>query len=568
MKEIRSVWEFAKQHKGLFLLSELCILITYFTAWILPLLLFRFTDEVLYGRDYSAMAEYVLRYAVLFVISCAANICYAFLWQAIKNKFVVAVKRRVYARAVHARARELQRLETGDVMSRIDGDADEYINIVQRNGFHFFNSILLCAGILIALCGIHPAIAGVVLAGALLPLLIARGAGRVSGKISAGLRENIGRLSARAFEFLKNIRDICLMYADRWAGKELFRYVKQILFAETKLRNVDFTVNKSIHLCNLCITVAVYALCFFLIRSEIITVGLFLAVMEYIALLHRKTNFITRIYVDWFTRKVSVRRVEELLSLSQEEEEGTECGAIRQIEFRNVSFAYDGKPVLKRVSFRIELGEKVGIAARSGVGKTTMLALLQRLYDPDEGQILINGTDIRTFRPRSLRRRFAVVGQEHILFENSIRYNLQLGNPPRTDREMLSACERVGLGGMLRALPDGLSSHLGRGGVQISGGQRQRLAIARALLKDAELLLLDEATGALDEGTEHEVLEELFCKEGQTVLAISHRRSNLDFCSRVIMLEDGTIEADCARETIGEGSVLYRRLFGEREGAL
>lgn len=218
-------------------------------------------------------------------------------------------------------------------------------------------------------------------------------------------------------------------------------------------------------------------------------------------------------------------------------------GLEQAIEIRDLSFAYvPGVPVLHDVNLRIGRGEQTALVGPSGAGKSTLVQLLLRLYDVEPGRILVDGRDLRSFTLDSYRSRLAVVPQEVLLFNDTLRANLLLGAPDASDAVLFEALDRARLGDVVRGLPDGLDTVLGDDGVRLSGGQRQRVAICRALLRDPEILILDEATSALDRGTEQRVQESIAeLLRGRTSIVIAHRAATVAGADRVVVLEAGTV---------------------------
>lgn len=237
------------------------------------------------------------------------------------------------------------------------------------------------------------------------------------------------------------------------------------------------------------------------------------------------------------------------------------------VAFNNVSFAYpDGRRVFKDFNLRLEPGQRVGLIGPSGGGKSTLFALLQRLYDVQKGGILIDGQDITRVTQESLRESIAVVPQDVSMFRRTIMENIRYGRPSATD-QMVRAAAHAARCDFIDGLPQKFETLVGDRGVKLSGGQRQRIAIARAFLKEAPLLLLDEATSALDSDSEeliHEALEELM--QGRTVIAIAHRLSTLSSFDRIIALESGKIAEDGPAELLLFNDGIYSRFAKQQFG--
>jgi ATP-binding cassette subfamily B protein len=238
--------------------------------------------------------------------------------------------------------------------------------------------------------------------------------------------------------------------------------------------------------------------------------------------------------------------------------------APRAVEFDAVSFAYPSRPeanALQRFSLRLAAGERVALVGPSGAGKSTVLALLLRFYDPQDGAIRIDGTDLRAMEPRALRRLIAVVPQEPVIFAASVADNVRYGRPAASRDEIERACAQASAMEFVARLPQGLDTPLGERGVTLSGGQRQRLSIARALLADRPLLLLDEATSSLDAESERlvqEALERL--ARGRTTLVIAHRLATVQHADRIVVLERGGVVAQGTHAELVRQGGLYASL--------
>jgi ATP-binding cassette subfamily B protein len=226
------------------------------------------------------------------------------------------------------------------------------------------------------------------------------------------------------------------------------------------------------------------------------------------------------------------------------------------ITFRNVSFAYsEGRDAVHDIDLEIPAGQKVGVVGPSGAGKSTCISLLQRLYDVDKGQVLIDGQPITSVTQDSLRAALAVVPQEIVLFHRTIMENIRFARPDATDEEVLAAARAAHCHGFIARLPKSYDTMVGERGTQLSGGQRQRIGIARAFLKDAPIIILDEATSALDTESEVEIQRALVEQmRGRTVIAVAHRLSTLSVFDRIIVMKGGRIVEDgTMRELLRRG---------------
>jgi subfamily B ATP-binding cassette protein MsbA len=242
----------------------------------------------------------------------------------------------------------------------------------------------------------------------------------------------------------------------------------------------------------------------------------------------------------------------------------------RTIELRNVSFKYDDDLVLRHLDLTVRAGETVAIVGKSGGGKTTLVNLIPRFYDVTDGAILIDGRDIRQVTLESLRGCIAMVTQQTILFNDTVRSNIAYGRTERPFEDTVRAAQAAHADGFIRALPQGYDTVIGESGVKLSGGQRQRIAIARALLKDAPILILDEATSALDSESEREVQNALDAlMQGRTSFVIAHRLSTVMNADRIIVLKEGRIVEEGTHDELlalaGEYKNLYDQQFRDEQ---
>ena len=234
------------------------------------------------------------------------------------------------------------------------------------------------------------------------------------------------------------------------------------------------------------------------------------------------------------------------------------------LSFDRVSFSYPSRPdqaALENISFNVSAGETVAIVGPSGAGKSTLFELLQRFYDPKNGNIKVSGHDIKQLKPQDLRSHLGLVPQQPTLFSADVTHNIRYGDPSATQAQVQQAAQKAYADEFINRLPEAYSSYLGEQGVRLSGGQRQRIAIARAMLKNPSILLLDEATSALDANSEHKVqaaLKELM--HGRTTLIIAHRLATVMHADRIMVFNEGKLEAEGKHEDLIATSSLYKRL--------
>jgi ATP-binding cassette subfamily B protein len=322
--------------------------------------------------------------------------------------------------------------------------------------------------------------------------------------------------------------------------------------------------------------VAILAIGGWLALNGHLTLGTFLAFSTYVAQFLAPARQLAGVLTIAQQAKAGVERIFQLLDLAPAIADAPDAVDLPQLRgevaFSNVTFGYDkAAPVLSGFDLRIAAGERVAIVGSSGSGKSTVATLVSRLHDPDAGTVLVDGHDVRTVTRRSLRRQVSFAFEDSFLFSDTVWANIVYGRPNATREDVEAAAQAAQAHGFIEELPNGYDTLVGERGSTLSGGQRQRIALARAILADPRILILDDATSAIDATTEeaiHDALRSVLAK--RTTLLIAHRRSTLQLADRIVVLEKGRVIADGSHENLVQSSPYYRTMLSgldEQAGA-
>jgi ATP-binding cassette subfamily B protein len=283
------------------------------------------------------------------------------------------------------------------------------------------------------------------------------------------------------------------------------------------------------------------------IRSGAMTVGDLLIVMTYVGLLYEPLRMIGRRVASMQSALASAERAFDLIDECPDVPEKAAALTLKRaggaIEFKDVSFAYSkSTPILHDINLQIPAGTRVGVVGKTGGGKTTLMSLLMRFYDPTKGEVFLDGIDLTDYNLKDLRNQYAMVLQDTILFSTTIHENIAYARHDASEQQIIDAAKAAHAHEFISQLPDGYETVVGERGMRLSGGERQRVALARAFLKDAPILLFDEPTSAVDTRTEAAIMEVMNkLMVGRTTFMIAHRLSTLDRCDVILHLENGRL---------------------------
>jgi ATP-binding cassette subfamily B protein/subfamily B ATP-binding cassette protein MsbA len=373
-------------------------------------------------------------------------------------------------------------------------------------------------------------------------------------------------LIERAFEILSSIKAVKSFARER---HELARFVRT--GAATMDARLTLTWQESLFsVVVTTITLAGTALVLIVggmhVMDGTLTVGALLVVIAYLAAVYNPLSSIAETIGSLQQAIVSARRVREILAMTPETPDAPDAADASTISghvhFERVTFAYDADhAVLNEVSCQAHPGEMVAVVGLTGAGKTTLVSLIPRFFDPTGGSVLVDGVDVSRYALRSLRERIALVPQEPVLFSGTIADNIRYGRLEASDADVEAAARAAHVHEFVQKLPKGYATPVAEAGATLSGGERQRLGIARALLKDAPILILDEPTSALDAISEEAVFSALRrLREGRTTIVIAHRLSTIRDATRILVLHDGRLIAQGTHDELLRSSELYGRM--------
>lgn len=319
-----------------------------------------------------------------------------------------------------------------------------------------------------------------------------------------------------------------------------------------------------------CTILAVIVVSTKVIANGSLLVGEFTAIFTYIMQIIMSFLMTIAMVAQLFMSEASAKRIAEVLDEEpdiKDPENALEALKDASVEFKNVSFSYnEGKNIINNASFKINSGEMVGIMGATGSSKSSLVQLIARLYDVTDGEVLVGGENVKKYKLHSLRENVGMVLQKNVLFSGTIADNLRWGNKDATDEELRNACKIADADEFISSFPDGYQTDLGQGGVNVSGGQKQRLCIARAILKSPKILILDDSTSAVDSATDARIRQGLReSLPNTTKIIIAQRVSSISDCDKIIILDNGTVNDIGTHEELLERNEIYRDVYTSQQ---
>ncbi|HWC11508.1 MAG TPA: ABC transporter ATP-binding protein, partial [Acidimicrobiales bacterium] len=386
------------------------------------------------------------------------------------------------------------------------------------------------------------------------------------------VRNMEGRNLAIVHEAMAMLRVVVSFGRERHEFERFRRQGEEAVDARIKLTVRQTAFQLVVSLITALGTAAVLGVGAFRVIGGHISAGELLVVMSYIAAVYAPLETVTNSMTTYQEKFISFDHALSLLDTPVDVEEKENATVLVRsrggIELQDVGFSYSSRPgTLKDISFVIRPGEAVALVGPTGAGKSTLVSLLPRLYDPEKGRVLIDGVDVRDLTVDSLRAQFSIVLQEPLLFSGSIADNIGYGRQGATQAQIEEAAKAANAHDFIVKLPQGYETQLGERGAKISGGERQRISVARAFLRNAPILILDEPTSSIDSRTEAVILEALErLMEGRTTIMIAHRLSTIRSADRILVLNDGRLVEEGTHNELLAGDGLYRQLWQAQTG--
>jgi subfamily B ATP-binding cassette protein MsbA len=562
--------QLAGPHSGKFFLAMFCMLVVGFTTAAAAFLVKPALDDIFLKKSGETLIWIPIAVIVIYLFKGLANYGQTVLMSFIGQRIVADLRYDLYRHIQTQPLSFFTKNPTGILMSRITND----VTLIQGAVSEAVTSILKDTFTLIGLIFVifYRDWKLAIIAMFVFPIAIypVAGVGRQMRRVSTDSQVTMGSLSTLLQETISGSRIVKAFgmedYENRRFAKENERLFKLIM-KSVSIRAISSPLMEFLGGLGIA---AIILYGGYQVIYGMSTPGTFFSFLAALLMLYEPAKRLTNVYNTVQQGLAGAERVFSVIDTVPEilDRPGAKPlpRILRSIDIDHVTFCYDETPVLKDIKLEIRAGEVVAFAGMSGGGKTTLVNLIPRFYDVTEGRILIDGRDIRDVTSDSLREQIAIVTQQTILFNDTIRNNIAYGDIRKSEEDIIRAARAANAHDFIMKLPKGYETAIGEQGVKLSGGERQRISIARALLKDAPILILDEATSALDTEAEVEVQEALNeLMKGRTTLVIAHRLSTIRNADRIIVLADGRIVEEGTHEALlakeGEYYKLYNMQF-------
>lgn len=562
------ILSFAGPYKGRLALMALMMVSGTALHLVPPQIMRVLVDDVLVSREHAGrLPLLVALLALVMIADHGIGILRARLGIWVGCHITNSIQQRAFQHLQALSLSYFNKQQTGALMSRINNDARQMQGFLVEGIQYTVVNLLTILGVAAVLIWMNPLLGSLVLLPVPFVVLLSVWVWRKIGRRFRLLWMSISSVASYLNDALSGIRVIKAFGREE---EEIGKFERRVNRSRDRMISAEQTWQTLVPVMNLMIQSALLLIWYFgayEVYGERLTIGGLLAYVSYLGMIFGPLQLLTRLN-DWLSRSLTAAaRVFEILDVEADIDTRPDARAMPKVrgdlEVRNVTFGYERHvPVLKGVSFTVGAGEMIGLVGRSGAGKSTIINLIGRMYDPDEGAVLLDGVDLRDIRVEDLRQHVGFVLQDTFLFNGSVAENIAYARTGATRDEIIRAADAACAHDFIMNLPDGYDTYVGERGARLSGGERQRIAIARALLHDPRILILDEATSSMDTETESKIQSALsHLVKGRTTIAIAHRLSTLRHASRLVVIDDGRVaEQGTHAELMEKEGGVYRGL--------